>query len=116
MYITCNQTGQCDYECRHIAPRVYLIAGLCRVEGLSIHMLTSTRLRIHVLVVQDAALAPVPSAHSQGFISQSKFRSAMRGHRFVVRELDHAGAHGPWAERVQAAPRGREGVAHQQRG
>jgi hypothetical protein len=53
----------------------------------------------------------VPSAHSQ-----SKFRSAMRGHRFVVRELDHAGAHGPWAERVQAAPRGREGVAHQQRG
>ena len=23
MYITCNQTGQCDYECRHIAPRGY---------------------------------------------------------------------------------------------
>jgi hypothetical protein len=52
---------------------------------------------------------------SQGYFTV-EISQSVRGHRFVVRELDHAGAHGPWAERVQAAPRGREGVAHQQRG
>ena len=55
------------------------------------------------------------SAHSQGYFTV-EIPQCMRGLRFVARELAHAGAHVPWAARVQAAPRGREGVAHQQRG